>query len=122
MLKTVTVCEVTSVRQNWTIRSNGRTIEGRGGNVRVAIVKKDGYLWIFLTEEDILSPAPPFELVEQMALVCNIDIPRRVTILSSVLSQMDLERQTSLTDLFKRQGIPHNKALLESLAKLGKAL
>ncbi|KAF4633144.1 hypothetical protein G7Y89_g4978 [Cudoniella acicularis] len=115
-LRSIAVYEATSVRQNWSVVSDGHRIYGRERSVRVALDEKENWLYLFMTKEDINSPLAPVELIDRISLFCDIKDSKSITILCSVLSRMSTK---ALQDLFQRQGIPDAKELYELQEKKG---
>lgn len=116
LLCNVTVYQVTTVKQAFTIFADGREVRGRESVARVAEKIDDGLLYIFMIEKDIMAASPPFELVEIFARLCRIRGLKHTSLLFSTLS---LPNENEIRSLFLRQAIQEDRGFVEFMKKRG---
>ena len=93
--------EVSGIVKFWAL-SDGDYSHPSIGNYKAGLDVEKGVLKIYLTEQSITSKFPPYELVELFSMFCGIKDPIHLTLLSSVLTQMEFE---DIRDMFRNQGI-----------------
>jgi len=81
---------------------NGTTLFSNPDRGDVAVSCVGSSLNVFMTEESIEANCPPFELIEYMASTCGITDPKHFSLLSTVFSDMSVER---IGATFDHQGI-----------------
>lgn len=109
-MRSVRVSTATSINQEYTLISGSFIAVGRPDQGHFAYVSKEAHLNIFLTEETIKSPCPPFELVEFLATYCGIDGQRERALLQTALNENDVRR---IQQTFYREGVLKREELVD---------
>lgn len=109
-MKNVRVSSATIINQEYTLISDSFKADGRPHQGQFAYVSKETHLSLFLTEETIKSPCPPFELGEFLATYCNIKGPRERALLQIALNEKDVKR---IQQTFYREGILKREELVD---------
>jgi hypothetical protein len=109
-VKNVKVSTATSINQEYTLISDSFKAVGRPDHGHFAYVSKETHLNLFLTEETIKSPCPPFELVEFLATYCGIDGQRERALLQIALNEKDVKR---IQQTFYREGVLKREELVD---------
>jgi hypothetical protein len=109
-VKSVRVSTATSIDQDYTLISGSFKAAGRPDQGHFAYVSKETHLNLFLTDETIKSPCPPFELVEFLATYCGIDGQRERALLQIALNEKDIKR---IQQTFYREGVLKREELVD---------
>jgi hypothetical protein len=110
LVESVRVSTATSINQDYILISDTFKAAGRPDKGQFTYVSKETHLNLFLTEEAIKSPCPPFELVEFLATYCNIKEPRERALLQIALNEKDVKR---IQQTFYREGILKREELVD---------
>ena len=100
-LKKFQVSQATSIVKEYILTSGSFTATSRPDRGQVALVLKDDYIHIFLTEDGISSSCPPLELVSFFADMCNITDGSCRALLQTTLS---VSSHKKLQEIYYREG------------------
>jgi hypothetical protein len=109
-VKSVRVSTATSINQDYTLISGSFKAAGRPDQGQFTYVSKETHLNLFLTEETIKSPCPPYELVEFLATYCGIKGQHERALLQIALNEKDVKR---IQQTFYREGILKREELVD---------